>query len=219
MPANQSASPLDARRVTTAPSGAEFTPPQEMTFRGEAHDRIIVAPTGSAHRTSCSLRKLGPCRLEGKTPRKSCSFASLRQSMTPGAAFALLSMLDVEGQRRHRRRRSAASIGLWRDLLVPTERVKVPCPRGLHRATYQRLVNEYNRVLAALTALSNRKLWPHLRAAYEHQFLNRIVRIRRRLGLPTPEPPARRWYRASDADVRSWSVGGRRVQRSWMVQR
>jgi hypothetical protein len=71
-----------------------------------------------------------------------------------------------------------------------------------------------------------RKIYRHmdagsvdLRAAYEHQFLNRIVRIRRRLGLPTPEPPARRWYRASDADVRSWSVGGRRVQRSWMVQR
>ena len=108
-------------------------------------------------------------------------------------------MPDVEGQRRHRRRRSAASIGLWRDLLVPTERLGVPCPRGLHHATYQRLVNEYNRVLAALTALPNRKLWPHLRTAYEHQFLNRIVRIRRRLGLPTPEPPPRRWYRTSDA--------------------
>ena len=108
-------------------------------------------------------------------------------------------MPDVEGQRRHRRRRSAASIGLWRDLLVPTERLGVPCPRGLHHATYQRLVNEYNRVLAALTALPNRKLWPHLRTAYEHQFLNRIVRIRRRLGLPTPEPPAKPWNRASDA--------------------
>ncbi len=108
-------------------------------------------------------------------------------------------MLDVKRQRRHRSRRSAASIGLWRDLLVPTERLEVPCPRGLHHATYQRLVNEYNRVLAALTALPNRKLWPHLRTAYEHQFLNRIVRIRRRLGLPTPEPPAKRWYRASDA--------------------
>jgi len=107
-------------------------------------------------------------------------------------------MHGVEAQRR-RRRRSAASIGLWRDLLVPTERLEVPCPRGLHHATYQRLVNEYNRVLAELTALPNRKLWPHLRTAYEHQFLNRIVRIRRRLGLPTPEPPARRWYRASDA--------------------
>ena len=108
-------------------------------------------------------------------------------------------MLDGEGQRRQRRRRSAASIGLWRDLLVPTERLEVPCPRGLHHATYQRLVNEYNRVLEALNALPNRPLWPHIRKAYEHQFLNRIVRIRRRLGLPTPEPPPRRWYRTSDA--------------------
>jgi hypothetical protein len=48
-------------------------------------------------------------------------------------------------------------------------------------------------------ALPNRALWPHLRKAYEDQFLNRIVRIRRRLGLPTPEPSAKRWYRASDA--------------------
>jgi hypothetical protein len=75
----------------------------------------------------------------------------------------------------------------------------VPCPRGLHHATSRRLVNEYNRLLEALNALPRRELWPRLRKAYEHQFLNRIVRIRRRLGLPTPEPPARRWYRTSDA--------------------
>ena len=54
-------------------------------------------------------------------------------------------------------------------------------------------------MLEEFNALPNRALWPHLRTAYEHQFLHRIVRIRRRLGLPTPEPPARRWYRASDA--------------------
>jgi hypothetical protein len=107
-------------------------------------------------------------------------------------------MHDVEGQRR-RRRRSAASISQWRDLLVPTEPLEVPCPRGLHHATYQRLVNEYNRLLEELNALPSRKLWPHLRKAYEHQFLNRIVRIRRRLGLPTPEPLVRPWYRTSDA--------------------
>jgi len=56
-----------------------------------------------------------------------------------------------------------------------------------------------------------------MRKAYEHQFLNRIVRIRRRLGLPTPEPPARRWYRTSDAalflgvstnSVLRWTVSG-----------
>ena len=108
-------------------------------------------------------------------------------------------MHDVEAQLRGRRRRSAASISQWRDLLVPTERLEVICPRGLHHATYQRLVNEYNRVLEQVNALPNRALWPHLRKAYEHQFLNRIARIQRRLGLPTPEPPAKRWYRASDA--------------------
>ncbi len=83
--------------------------------------------------------------------------------------------------------------------MVPTEPLEVPRPKGLHHATYQRLANEYNRLLEKLDALPSRKLWPHMRKAYEHQFLNRIVRIRRRLGLPTPEPPARRWYRTSDA--------------------
>jgi hypothetical protein len=66
------------------------------------------------------------------------------------------------------------------------------------RHTYQRLVNEYNRVLEELNALPKRALSLHLRKAYEHQFLNRIVRIRRRLKLPTPEPPVKRWYRTSD---------------------
>jgi len=83
--------------------------------------------------------------------------------------------------------------------LIPTESIEVPCPPGLHRATYQRLANEYNRLLKELAALPRRKLWPHMRKAYEHQFLNRIVRIRRRLGLPTPEPPVRRWYRTGEA--------------------
>jgi hypothetical protein len=59
--------------------------------------------------------------------------------------------------------------------------------------------NFLDTALAKLDALPGRKLWPHMRKAYEHQFLNRILRIRRRLGLPTPEPPARRWYRISDA--------------------
>jgi len=69
----------------------------------------------------------------------------------------------------------------------------------MHRATYQRLANEYNRLLKELDALPRRMLWPHMRKAYEHQFLNRIVRIRRRLRLPTPEPPVRRWYRTGEA--------------------
>jgi hypothetical protein len=83
--------------------------------------------------------------------------------------------------------------------LIPTEPIEVLCPRGLHHATYQRLANEYNRLLEELAALPRRKLWPRMRKAYEHQFLNRIVRIRRRLELPTPEPPPRRWYRTGEA--------------------
>jgi len=35
--------------------------------------------------------------------------------------------------------------------------------------------------------------------------LERIVRIRRRLGLPTPEPPARRWYRVQGEIGSSWA--------------
>jgi hypothetical protein len=86
--------------------------------------------------------------------------------------------------------------------LIPTEPIEVDCPRGLHRATYQRLANEYNRLLKKLDALPTRTLWPHMRKAYEHQFLNRILRIRRRLGLPTPEPRARQWYRTGEAALR-----------------
>jgi hypothetical protein len=109
----------------------------------EAHDVVRVDP--GAH-----VRSHFPARRPAPNPA----------TLTPGAAFALLSMLDAEAQRRQRRRRSAASIGLWRDLLVPMERLEVPRPRGLHHATYQRLVNEYNRVLAELNALPNRALWP-----------------------------------------------------------
>jgi len=106
---------------------------------------------------------------------------------------------NVPPHRKRSRRRGVIRIGDWRDLLIPMEPIEVPCPRGLHRATYQRLANEYNRLLEELAALPKRKLWPHMRKAYEHQFLNRIVRIRRRLGLPTPEPPVRRRYRTGEA--------------------
>jgi len=87
----------------------------------------------------------------------------------------------------------------WRDLLVPTEPLQVSRPRGLRQRTYERLVDEYNRLLAAIADLPTRPLWPHIRKAYEHQFLNRIVRVRRRLGLPAPGPPDRRWYRTGEA--------------------
>jgi hypothetical protein len=83
--------------------------------------------------------------------------------------------------------------------LVPSETLEVPCPRGLHRGTYGRLVNEYNRLLAQIDALPKRQLPPWLQTAYEHQFLNRIMRVRRRLGLSTPGPPQRQWYRTGEA--------------------
>lgn len=97
------------------------------------------------------------------------------------------------------RRRSEPVICQWRERLVPTKAIQVARPHGLRHTTYQRLVNEYNRALDNLAALPTRRLWPSMRRAYEHQFLNRIVRIRRRLGLPTPEPPTRRWYRTGEA--------------------
>ena len=87
----------------------------------------------------------------------------------------------------------------WRDLLVPAEPLQVSRPRGLRQRTYERLVDEYNRLLAAIADLPTRSLWPHIQKAYEHQFLNRIVRVRRRLGLPAPGPPDRRWYRTGEA--------------------
>ena len=108
-------------------------------------------------------------------------------------------MRDASPRRPRPRSAHLASIGDWRAVLVPTESFEVPCPPGLHRATYGRLVNEYNRLLGKLDALPARKLDPHMRRAYAHQFLNRIVRIRRRLGLPTPTPRARRWYRTGEA--------------------
>ena len=108
-------------------------------------------------------------------------------------------MPDVQRPWRPRRRRPEPFVRQWRDLLVPTESLEVPRPRGLRHATYLRLVNEYNRLLEEIAALPRRQLWTRMRKAYEHQFLNRIVRIRRRLGLPTPEPPARPWYRTGEA--------------------
>jgi hypothetical protein len=116
-------------------------------------------------------------------------------------------MPDVQRPWRQRRRRSEPFVRPWRDLLVPTESLEVPRPRGLRHATYQRLVNEYNRLLEEIAALPRRQLWPRMRKAYEHQFLNRIVRIRRRLGLPTPEPL---WHPAPAAfRVRVWAIMSR----------
>src|SRR5260370_42572398 len=83
--------------------------------------------------------------------------------------------------------------------LIHTKLLHVPCRAGLHRATYRRLLREYTRLLAKIEALPHRRLLPRIRLAYQRQFENRIVRIRRALHLPTPHPRARRWYRTGEA--------------------
>ena len=126
-------------------------------------------------------------------------------------------MSNVRTHRAGARRRRLVRIVDWRDVLIPTETLHVRCPPGLHRATYERLVRHYNRLLDKLAALPTRRLAPHLRTAYEHQFLNRIVRIRRRLGLRTPTPRSRAWYRSGEAalflgvstkSLLRWTVSG-----------
>lgn len=75
----------------------------------------------------------------------------------------------------------------------------IACPPGLHRATHERLVRAYKHLLAKLDGLPERRLSPRMHRAYHRQFENRIIRIRRALHLPTPHPPARRWYRTGHA--------------------
>jgi hypothetical protein len=83
--------------------------------------------------------------------------------------------------------------------LIHTELLHVPCRAGLHGATYRRLLREHTRLLEKLEGLPHRRLLPRIRLAYQRQFENRIIRIRRALHLPTPHPRARRWYRTGEA--------------------
>src|SRR5215467_16010133 len=99
---------------------------------------------------------------------------------------------------------------------MPTEPLQVSRPGGLRHRAYEQLVDEYNRLLAAIADLPTRSLWPHMQKAYEHQFLNRIVRIRRRLGLPaqgrrTGPGIERARLQSSWASRSSPSSGGQRV--------
>jgi len=83
--------------------------------------------------------------------------------------------------------------------LTPKGTLRIACPPGVHRATYARLIREYNRLRANLDALPQRRLASRLRTAYQRQFENRIIRIRRALHLPTAHPPVRQWYRTGEA--------------------
>ena len=78
-------------------------------------------------------------------------------------------------------------------------RVFIPCPKRLHKATYRRLLRRHDRVLVALDALPYRRTWPIVRQRLETQLINRLYRIRRRLGLRVPGPPSRKWYRVGAA--------------------
>jgi len=86
-----------------------------------------------------------------------------------------------------------------RRALIPTCPLRVSRPPGLHRATYRRLLRAYTRLLGQLEALPRRRLLPRMRLAYQRQFENRIIRIRRALHLPTPHPRARTRYRTGEA--------------------
>ena len=86
-----------------------------------------------------------------------------------------------------------------RRVLMPTGPFRVSRPPGLHRATYRRLLRAYSRLIGQLEALPRRRLIPRMRLAYQRQFENRIIRIRRRLHLPTPQPRARNRYRTGEA--------------------
>ena len=77
----------------------------------------------------------------------------------------------------------------------------IPRPRGLHRATYRRLLRAHARIVAQLEALPYRRTWPVVRTRLAAEFSNRLLRVRRRLGLRVPRPPARKWYRTGEAAV------------------
>ena len=76
-----------------------------------------------------------------------------------------------------------------------------PRPPGLRAATHGRLVRKHDRLLAAMRRLFDRPIWLSTRRRAARQLYNHLVRVRRRLGLPAPEPPHRDWYRVSEAAV------------------
>lgn len=75
----------------------------------------------------------------------------------------------------------------------------IPCPPGLHKATYRRLLRQRARVLTKLERLPYRRTWRVVRKRLRTEFQNRLLRIERRLGLRVPVPAARTWYRSGAA--------------------
>ena len=112
--------------------------------------------------------------------------------------------------RRRRRSPASTSYGLPRDQWVPptedthqtireVRREFVPPPPGVHKQTYKRLLRQHARILTEIERLPSRRTWPVVHKRLRTEYLNRLHRIRRRLGLRFSRPSARKWYRTSAA--------------------
>jgi len=83
--------------------------------------------------------------------------------------------------------------------LPSDELTNLPCPPGIRRVTYRRLVKRHESLRVALVKLSFRRLNPRVRNRLDSQFRNALRRVRRELGLPEWEPGLRTWYSLSAA--------------------
>ena len=97
------------------------------------------------------------------------------------------------------------------------EPLDIPCPAGMRRATYRRLLKRHEALRVALVKLSYRKLSPRVRHRLDTQFRNALRRVRRALGLPEWEPGQQTWYSLSAAagylgisprTLRRWDAAG-----------
>ena len=79
------------------------------------------------------------------------------------------------------------------------EPLDIPCPAGMRRVTYRRLLKRHETLRTALVKLSYRQLSPRVRNRLDTQFRNALRRVRRALGLPEWEPGQRTWYSLSAA--------------------
>jgi hypothetical protein len=82
---------------------------------------------------------------------------------------------------------------------VPFGARDIPCPRGLHRATYGRLLRNLRQIEDRLARLAWRPLRPQIRHRLDTQLRHRRQRIRERLGLAPSRPPSRQWVRVGVA--------------------
>jgi excisionase family DNA binding protein len=79
------------------------------------------------------------------------------------------------------------------------ELTDLPCPPGMRRATYRRLLKRHETLRVALVKLSYRRLTSRVRKRLDSQFRNALRRVRRALGLFEWEPGPRSWYALSAA--------------------